>query len=345
MGKSPMITRRSVMGSAALALVAAAPAPTAFPDGATLLVAGPNGGPVDSWAEWLAPGLGRTLSPGVAVRKDIVGGLDGVTGANQFEARTVPDGGTALLLPGSAAMAWLVGDPRARFDAARWVPTLAAVTPGLVLSRLPARQALGGTRLRFAATGPADAELPAMLALDLLGADWTPVYSLPEAAAMDALARGEVDAICLRGRHVADTARLAMANGATPLFSFGSVDGAGVRQRDPAFPDVMVATELLARHPGNATLGRAWFATAAASELDVAMVLPQLTPAAMVALWRRAVTTALGSDALQAQASAVGVRPMPSPAASASTGALLADAATQLELRRWLATRLNYRAA
>ena len=331
------------MGSAA-ALLAAAASAAAFPDGATLLVAGPDGGAVDGWAEWLAPGLGRALPPGTSVRKDVVGGADGVTGANQFEARTIPDGATALLLPGSAALAWLVGDPRARFDAAHWVATLAAVTPSLIVSRLALPDVVGGARLRIAAASPADAALPAMLALDLLGAKWEPVFGLAGPATSHALAVGQVDAICLHGRRVPDVAQGLAAMGAQPLLSFGSMDASGSRVRDPSFPDTPALNELLAgrRHTDD-VLVRAWGATAAASELDVAMVLPQLTPAAMVALWRRASAQALGSGTVQAQASALGVRPLPTPAATASTTALLADAAGQLALRRWLATRLDYR--
>ena len=45
-----------------------------------------------------------------------IGSADGVTGANQFEARGAPDGQTVLLVPGQAAVAWMVGDPRAQFD-------------------------------------------------------------------------------------------------------------------------------------------------------------------------------------------------------------------------------------
>ena len=58
---------------------------------------------------------------------------------------------------------------------------------------------------------------------------------------------------------------------------------------------------------------------------------------------RRACAQAVGSGAVQEQASAVGVRPLGPQAATANTMAVLADTATQLELRNWLATRLNYR--
>ncbi|WP_216850847.1 hypothetical protein [Acidisphaera sp. L21] len=329
------------VGMAAYAAAATAP----FADGVTLIVAGPGGGPVDSWAEWLAPSLGKALPPGTQLRKDLVGGIDGVTGANQFEARTVPDGGTALLLPGSAAMAWLVGDPRARFDVGHWVPALAGITPGLVVSRLSLAQVMAGASVRIAASGPSGQELPALLALDLLGVKWTPVFGLTDAAASAALADGEADAVCLHGRRVAEMAQLLASTGVRPLFSFGSVDDTGRRVRDPAFPDTPALSELMAVRPATPGMRNAWRATAAASELDMALVLPQLTPASMVALWRRACAQAIGSSPVQEQASALGVRPQGVPAATASTTAVLADATAQLELRNWLATRLNYRPA
>lgn len=337
------LTRRglfgAVMAAAATPALAAGPAPA---ESATLMVSGPAGGSVDGWADWLSPMLGRVLSPGGGLTRTVVGGEDGVTAANQFEARTVPDGATALLLPGSAAMAWLTGDTRARFDAALWVPAMTGVTPGVVVSRLTAEQARGG-KLRVAASTPAGPELPGLLGLDLLDVEWVPVFGLSSQAAATALARQEVDAVCLNGRHVADAvAQLATAD-AMPLFSFGSVDASGLRQRNVALPAVPTLEELLAGRTAQQGLVTAWRATAAAAELDVALVLPHLTPAAMVALWRRACAQAVGSDALQTQANAAGVRAMPAPAATANIAAILADGPTQIELRRWLAAKVDYR--
>ena len=333
--------RRSAMSLAAAALVGAAPA---MPDGAGLLIAGPDGGLVDVWAEWLEPSLRRVLAPDTGLRRDVVGGLDGVTAANQFEARIPPDGSTGLLLPGSAAMAWLVGDPRARFDAARWVPALAAVTPSLLASRVSAGRILGGAPVRLATSGPTGLDLPAMLALDLLGANWHPVYGLSDTAAQTALAQGSVDAVCLHGRRVLDMTYALRAAGAPPIFTFGAVDEAGQPQRDPSFIDVPDAMELMpAGALADEHLRTAWRATIAAGQLEVALVLPQLTPAAMVALWRRACAQAVGSAPLQAQAVSVGVRALPVPAATASTAAVTTDGPSLLALRHWLATRLDYR--
>lgn len=332
-------TRRLFIGSTA-AIAAGAATSVPFPGRATLMVGGAVGGAADDWAGWLAPGLLRALPPGTAVRKEMVGGADGVTAANQFDALTEPDGGTALLMPGSAAMAWLVGDPRARFDAAQWVSALAGITPGLVVSRVAIAR---GARIRLAASTPAGPELPAMLALDMLGGTWSPVFGLSDTAAFDALAKGQVDAICLRGRRVAEAVQQLGTTGARPVFTFGSVDTAGGRQRDPAFAETPALSELLVRQDFSEALRRAWFATAAASDLDVTLVLPHLTPAAIVALWRHAAAQAVAAASVQAHAAAQGVRPQLAPAAAASTAAMLADASGQLALRGWMAQRLDYR--
>ena len=75
------------------------------------------------------------------------------------------------------------------------------------------------------------------------------------------------------------------------------------------------------------------------------LVLPQLTPASMVALWRRAGTDAVGTLGVQATAANVGVRPLAGLVAAASTAALAASAPALTDLRRWLASRFDWRPA
>jgi hypothetical protein len=310
-----------------------------------LVVGGPGGGAVDSWADCLAPLLGPALSPGVSVQKEVVGGVDGVTAANQFEAWAVPDGSTALLLPGRAAMAWLAGDPRARFDAARWVPALAASAPCIAIRRAGSPPLQPGARLRVAVSSPEGLELPALLAMDMLGVQIQPVMGLTRTAAVAGLMRQQVDVVCLSGRHVSETVLTLTAAGASPLFSLGLVDETGRRPRDPDFPEVPDVTELLGDRTVDEHLLAGWRATAAAAELEMALVLPQLTPAAMVALWRRACTQAVASATVQSVTSEEGLRALTSPAATATTAAVVADTSGLLALRSWLASRLDYRPA
>ena len=175
----------------------------AFPEGATLLVGGPASGRTAEWGRLLAPLLQQGLPLTAPLRQNPVGGADGVTAANQFEARTTPDGATALLLPGSAALLWLVGDPRAKFDVAHWVPGLAGIGSGVIASRLPLARLATGAPVRFAASAPNGPELPGLLAIELLGLRLVPVFGIgTEAARRDALAHGVVDAVFVGGRDV-----------------------------------------------------------------------------------------------------------------------------------------------
>ncbi|HVC63469.1 MAG TPA: hypothetical protein VND19_24280 [Acetobacteraceae bacterium] len=322
-------------------------ADTPFPDGATILVAGPHGGAMAHWARLLQPELAQALAPGVAMRQIAGGGADGVTGANQFDTRVAPDGRTVLLAPGETVLDWLVGDPRAQFDVGHWVAVMACMTPAVVVGRAAAF-ASGGS-LRIAAASPAGPDLPAVLGIELLGGR---AQLVPDLAGSDALkaafARNAVDAVLLRGYKVPAQVRALADAGAEPIFTLGARDDTGALVRVAAFPDTPVLLELYAARRGTPLAGPifdAWCAAAAASQLEFGLVLPQLTPAAMVALWRRAGTDAADALGVQSAAMALDVRLLGGPAATASTAPAAANEAALLALRKWLASRFNWRPA
>jgi hypothetical protein len=321
-------------------------AATPFPEGATILVAGPDGGRLVRWADAIAMALDETMPSGTRIRTTFTGGIDGVTGANQFDARVPPDGATLLLAPGAAALDWLVGDPRAHFDAAHWVPVMAGVTPGIVMSRVNATQ-LAAAPLRVAASSPAGPQLPALLGLDLLGAEFVPVFGPVEPdAANAAFVAGTVDVVLTCGQNVPRQIAALRAAGGKPLFGLGALDANGAHGRDPGFPDVPTLMELHAVLRGTTPSGArydAWRAAAAATQLELGLVLPRLTSAAMVALWRRAAGVAAVQPGVQALASAHAVQPLEGIAAAAAMSSIAADTAAVTDLRAWLATRLNWR--
>ncbi len=317
------------------------PPPERFPDSITLLVAGPPGGRMDRWADAIAGTLSRTLPAGTTLRQTLVGGADGVTAANQFDARVAPDGQTVLLLPGEAPLTWLTGDPRARFEPASWLPVMTGLTQAALASLVPASALRPGSRLRVATSVPAGSELAALLGLDLMGIEPVPIFGLQDSgAALRALRDRMVDAVFITG---SDTpARLAEAGaaGALPLFTLG-VPTPGGTQRDPLLPEVPTAQELANALRGGLPAGAltgAWRSVAAATQIDFALVLPPLTPATLVAQWRCAGAEA--SRALRPQAP--GVRLLCAPDANMATAAVAADSAAMLELRRWLAVRFNW---
>src|SRR5215813_12880524 len=82
LGILPAIARA---GGVRAAPSSAAAAP--FPGNPRLLVAGPEDGALNRWADALQPALEQSLPPDTAIRRVEIGSADGVTGANQFEVR------------------------------------------------------------------------------------------------------------------------------------------------------------------------------------------------------------------------------------------------------------------
>lgn len=311
---TPITRRAALAGLTASAARAASAAPTALPDQPVIVVAGPEAGPTDAWAAAIAGVIGHALQGSPLERRN-VGGADGVTGANQFQAQTAPDGATALLVPGTALVSWLIGDPRVRFDAGRWMPLWGGRVSASVMSRQALRP---GQVLRVGTLGVAGPELALLLALRLLGCDVVPV---PPGADTDiALVRGLPDR--------ADSSWL-------PAFSFGAFSREGDLVRDPAEPDLPTVLELFRpdRSPESAEALRA---VAAAVMLDVALVLPEPSPAALVAWWRHGCDALSRSPTIQAQAARARVQPLGPSLTAANLASIAVDPAVLLELRRWL---------
>lgn len=336
------IGRRRALAGAAGCLWAsqARSALPGIPDQPGLMVAGPQGGRADRWAEAMATALGRALQQPEPLRRENVGGADGVTAANQFEARAIPDGGTALLVPGSAAISWLAGDTRVKFDASRWVPVWAGCRSAALASRVPLR---AGRSLRVGVNGLVGPDLAALLALDLMGVEAVPIAI--ETIGPSVADRPDVDAVLLRGAGLHTGSELLAAKGWTLMFGLGApgVDGAVVR--DPNLPDVPIVQELVTslRPELAPELIPALGAVAAAVQLDLALVLPQLSPAAAVAWWRRGCNAIRQSPDLQAEAARDLTRPLTAPLAASCTAAVAVDVQVLLQLRRWLAERYHWR--
>ncbi len=346
----PPLGRRSVLSAlAGLALSerTARAAPGAVPvaplDPSTLLIAGPEGGTLDHWGRTIQAPLSQGLRK-PPLRCASVGGADGVTAANQFAARGMPDGMTALLAPSEAILAWMVGDPRAQYDVARWTPVMAGVTPGLVIFR-PGTVA-SRKPVRIASAGFASPDLTAILGIDLLGAVAEPVAPIAPDALPAAFGRRAVDAVFLRGHNVVAQARPFLDAGGLPLFSLGGHDETGQHVRCDTFPEVPTLREAYAAIGGPmppGPLADAWSAAAVASQLEFTLVLPHLTPAAQVALWRHAATEAAASMDVRALAQAFGVRATGGADVTTAAHGAAAQQASLTALRQWLSGRFNWR--
>ena len=310
-----------------------------------LLVAGPATGRLAQWANLLCPLIGPGLGNGGSLHWNAVGAADGVTAANQFDARVSPDGSTAMLLPGAAATAQLPGDPRAQFDAGSWVAGLAGVSSTVVMGRVPLAELPTNAPLLVLADEPGGADLPILLGLSLLGYDVKPINSQntlgdPRAA----LAGGQINIASITGSAVRDVAVWQDA-GLVPLFSLGSIDTDGGIGADPMFPALPSLQNLLLAKGVSPLrpLPTAWRALCAAKQLTLGLVLPQLTPASRVAQWRQACTDGINSLTIQAIAATESLRFLSPPLPVATIAALTAPAGAQLELHQWLDNRLGWR--
>ena len=331
-------------GLAGRAAQAATPAPVIppppFADAAVLIIAGPDDAALSPFGHALKSGLDAVLPSDRALQLRHIGGSDGVTAANQFEARILPDGQTALLVPGAAAMAWLRGDPRAQFDVGHWLPVATALVSAVVILRQGAATASG---LRLAVEGDATMALPANLGLELAGHPASKTFVSEDA--LGELRAGRADAAFLRGDATGARLAAARAAGMQALFSLGNLDPTNQLQRDPFLPDVPTLPELLFTRPQAApeALLAAWHAAAAASRLDMALLLPWLTPPGLVAWWRGAcgqIGMPHQQDPARPELGATGSRVWRTdPNGNFGLTAIVVDGGTSLALHRWMTTQ------
>lgn len=275
----------------------------------TLMVAGPKGGQTSRWADAFALSMANGFPGAPIIVTSSVGGLDGITGANQLDTLMVPDGDNAAMLPGATLMAYLMRDVRVHYDPTKWTPVLAGCNAGVLMLRaprgtVPTLSTLQNLApLRFGAANLQSNDLAALLALARLGIKIAPVFGLHSSAEKtNAFIAGTVDAVFICGEGVPEDLDALIASGAVPAFCIGTPRPDGRIGPDPLFPDLAVATAL-----GPAVdpmLAAAYEAAATAARLDFMLMLPHLTAANEVAQWRSAALDAAHSPAIEAAARA-----------------------------------------
>jgi hypothetical protein len=297
------------------------------PEAATLLAPGPDDGPAAGFATRAARGLARALVQAAALRVNVLGGPDGITAANRFAAATAPDGSLLLVVPGPAGQAALIGDSRVRFDPRTWPAVAAALGSVMLAGRGPLAQ---GAPVRLALPGAGAPEAASLLALELLGRPVTPVFAAAGVAPEALIVAHAADAVVLAGRAVPARAE---ALGLTPWFSFDGTGGA----RDPVLPAVPSLAEVLP-DPGRPELIAAIRAAGTGLRLRGVLVLPALTSADSVALWRGAARR-WAEEEPEAEAATRTVGP---DASAELLATLCPEAAAAAAYRDWLHRRLAF---
>lgn len=317
----------------------------------SLLAAGPDGALISRWADACALALGPGFPGSPALLAQPTGGLDGVTGANKFDALVVPDGSTAAMFPGATLIAWLTGDSRVHFDPTHWVPVMAATNSGVLVVRsaagaAPTLQDLRAAGpLKIAVDQPESNDLAGLLALERLGVQTAPIFGLRDTdAKTKAFVAGEADAVFLCGEGVPEDIAPLTANGGVPVFSLGRMGDDGRLTIDPLFPQLPDAISF-GQVSASAPYAGAYLAAAAAARLDFLVTLPHLTDPNAVTLWQQAAQTAISTPALDSAADASSVNLRGPAGAGAELTSMSLSPDDQTALQAFLQTRYGWRAA
>jgi hypothetical protein len=302
-------------------------------DKPTMTVAGPGDSDAAHWARLLQVPLGAGLLSPEGVQLRFVGGLDGVTGVNQFDARAMPDGKDAVLFPGTVLLADLAGDSRVEFNMTHFVPLLAGVTQGVAMLR-GSLWAQRTAPVRLACQLGLDAAAAALLAFDLLGVPAVPVDVGADEAA--AAAAGAVDAVFACGCDTSLHLQTLAQAGFAPAFSAGA----------PPLGMQAVAPDVLALLPAaqrTAPLAMAWPSLAAAGTTSMVLAVPRLAPDSAIERWRIACMDSVTNANIGAELAPRRMRLVCGPDAAGVLAALNLPADARGALQRWLQMRLNWR--
>jgi tripartite-type tricarboxylate transporter receptor subunit TctC len=312
-----IIGRRALLGAGAVAaaLPGRAMAQPSFA-GRTIEFVIPfaEAGGSDVWARFLAPFVSKYLPgrPTVIIRN--VPGGGSITGANEFAQRARPDGSSFFGSSASTQLPFLLGDRRVRYDFAKWTPLIVSPTGGVVyvssrtgISRGDQIAELRGKELVFPSQGATGLDVVPILALHMLGLNVRYVFGMR--------GRGDARLAVERGDASIDhqttpawlsqVVPLVQAGTAVPLFSYGVQDEAGKIVRDPSFPDIPTFEEVFRRMRGSEPGGQEYEAYLACSVAAFAgqkpAVLPNQTPAPIIAAFRKAFEDAVADPELQAR--------------------------------------------
>ena len=251
-----------------------------------------EGGGTDLYARLFVPYLRKHLpgTPNVVIRNMPGGGS--IMGSNYFHANAKPDGLTIVATSSSTLVAQLFAGKKREFDVLKWrqfivspqgtVAYATTKTGATGKDQVADIKKLSPQKLKYGSKQPDAGELRVILAFELLGMNVDTVFGLARGEVRQAMMRNELEL-----NH--DTAETYMVNGEkmrkdgmiVPLFTLGYPKGEEI-VRDPAFPDMMTASELYEKLNGKKPSGPLFEAYKSFVNLGVAaskgFALPTGTP-------------------------------------------------------------------
>ncbi|MDI2113655.1 type 2 periplasmic-binding domain-containing protein [Commensalibacter nepenthis] len=249
----------------------------------SFIVGGSETSNIGEWASHLSSAFTSSLQDDVPVPIRYTTGHDGITGANLFDSRIVPDGHTAFLTSGNPFIASMSGDKRVHYDFERWIPILSSLSPSITIARQPFHNSipdlLKNRSMKVAVSSIIGKELPTLLGIELLKINTIPVEGLTDfQTAIQALKKGDIDVLQLSTPEAFAALPSLLKQGLHTFFSLDETTTYG-----PRFSDLY---HQLPHYKTDNTLFDAWNALALASRMNVSIMLPMLTSSALVAKWR-----------------------------------------------------------
>lgn len=267
-----------------------------------------EGGGTDSYSRFMQPYFERFLpgNPKIVIINRPGGG--GLTGVNYFAAKASTNGTWVLALSTSSQSNYMLGDKRAKFDMADFIPIILSprgimqyTRSDLGLQNEPTLKAkieklrsIPKSKLVFGGKTPTSGGLALRTALSLLGVEVTSVWGLggngPMALAFE---RGEFTVSYDNTlSFLNNRAHMIKSGMAVPLYTFGVVNEDGSISRDPAVPNVPTFNEAYKAVHGKEPSGTAYEAWKSLMSVSVPLSkswnLMKGSSPEMIATWRTA---------------------------------------------------------
>ena len=300
----------------ALLAFAKAAAVASKPAEITWVVPFQAGGGADEWARFVAPHLAAQFAEPVAIKVVNIAGGGSTKAANLYamyphggRASTL-DGTRILSTSGSTQFAFLLDDPRVRYDYSQWQVLLAYamggvvyIAPELGIAGAGDLKRLLDKPLYYGSQGATSLDLVALLGFDLLGLDVRPIFGMRgRAAGRLAFERGDVTIDSqTTAAYLSKVQPLVDRGLAVPLFTFGALDERGNMIRDPNFPELPSILEVYERIHSEKPGGVGWdswlgFFTAGFGAQKL-LLIPKAAPAAIKDSFRVAIAAMLADPA------------------------------------------------
>ncbi|MDI2090018.1 hypothetical protein [Commensalibacter oyaizuii] len=304
----------------------------------SLIVGSPQNSDLGRWSSRIASAFAQGFQFNDPLPLRYTTGYDGVTAANLFDTRIAPDGNTALITSGNTIIAAMAGDKRVHFDYERWIPIITTLSPSIAIARQPFHNSipdlLKNRTMKVAVSNILGKELPTLLGISLLQINAVPVTGLTtHDMAVKALRNREVDVIQLSTAQGFADLPILLKEGFHVFFSLDNST-----QYGPNF--ISLYNQLHHSREGN-TLLEAWNALTLAARMDIAVILPMLTPSALVTKWRLCTSKVLQTPDIIQIAQQSNLTFQENPACNDTINQMSPSIITTMALRRWLTMKMS----